>query len=762
MHKHFTFLILALLLVPLTLSAHAQQPLGLTRGTPTAQTGLDGMAARAPRDPLPAQTFTVNAFADLIDIDLTDNVCADMNGQCTLRAAIQSANAAPGSTVNIPAGVFQLAIGGRGEGLAANGDLDIYTDMTLLGAGADQTIINGGKLDGVLHIFTVKNVPSDPNINVTLSGLKVTNGRNISSVTTAITGGGITIENANATLDNVHIAGNSAYIGAGMQIGGTSTVSITNSTINNNVASSFSGGIDIFGGPTVTLINSTISGNTASTGGGVFVDDGSALTNVALTHVTIAYNKVSGAGGGLRSKLTTGSASSVSLADSIIAYNTANSAPDCVATIDKPFVSLGGSVVTNSTNCRGFDAVNDLQADPLLRSLTLNAPGTTPTHALKLNSAAVDYAGVCTMNDQRGVARPFGAGCDAGATEQIPADVPAPSAFVLFSPGNLERFSLGEEVTDLRWQAAIDATTYTLTLSRTAPDALTILDAVTVDAATACSKGACVYEFTPEQQALIVEGQYQWNLTAHNLGGSTPADAPFAFLIDRRLVRLIRNPSFELNTTTNPKFLTDFWRMNSTFSLDTPDALKKERSDLAYGGRDVLMFASVSPHTRRVTQGIGRVAKPEIAEMEPGDMLYFRFAWRGCNLSNASEARLVLRFIDPRNPSKNLVQTRKYAIPRVCDSADLWRVISREFKVPTRVKTPQGKWIEVSELRSISVEIVHLNYEVEYKPPVRENLYIDNVSLIVDLEPEFSVSMAAPAPNVPASGGPVPLPPPPQ
>ncbi len=762
MRMRLTFFILALLLLPLTFSAQAQQPLGLTRGTPMAQIGVSGTAARAPRTPLPAQTFTVNSTLDLIDIDLMDNMCASMNGQCTLRAAIQSANAAPGSTVLIPAGVFQLAIGGRGEGLAANGDLDIYADMTIVGAGAHQTVINGGKLDGVLHIFTVKSLPTDPNINVTISGLKVTNGRNISTLSTEITGGGITIENANATLNGVHIAGNSAYIGAGMQIGGTSTVSITNSTINNNVASSFSGGIDVFGGATVNVTNSTISGNTASTGGGVLVDDAGTVTNATLIHVTIAYNKANGSGGGLRSKLTATSASSVSFGDSIIAYNTAKNAPDCVATVDKPFISLGGSVVKDATLCRGFDTTNDLQADPLLRPLTLNMPGTTPTHVLKLNSPAVDRAGACAINDQRGVARPFGAACDAGATEQIPADVPAPGAFVLLSPSNLERFSLGEEVTELRWQAAVDATTYTLTLARTAPDALTILDAITVNAATACSTGTCVYEFTPAEQAFVVEGQYQWNVIAHNLGGSTSADAPFVFLIDRRLVRLIRNPSFELNTTTDPKFVTDFWRKNSGFGLNTPDNVVKDRRELAYRGCDVLMFAGVSPHARRVTQGVGRAIKPEIAEMEPGDMLYFSFAWRGCNFSNLSEVRVTLRFIDPRDTSKNLLHTRRFVIPSTCNNAELWRVVSRQFKVPTRVKAPSGELINVSELRSISVQVVHLNYDVELRPRVRENLYIDNVSLIVDLEPEFTPILSAPAPNVPASGGPVPLPPPPQ
>lgn len=761
MHKRLIFFIMVLLAALPALPAQAQFQTGLTRGAPLQQQGVSRSAA-APRAALPAQTFTVNSLLDRIDIDLTDNVCADMDGQCTLRAAIQSANAAPGSTVNIAlAGVFQLAIGGRGEGASMNGDLDIYTDMTIIGRGANQTIINGGKLDGVLHLFTVKNAPTDPNINVSISGIRVANGRNISTNSAQVTSGGITIENATVNLDGVHVVNNSAHIGAGMQIGGTSVVTITNSTINSNIASSFSGGIDIFGGPTVTITNSTISGNTAATGGGLYIEDGGPATIVTLNHTTIAYNTATGAGGGLRSKLTTGGTSGVVFSNSILAYNTATNAPDCLATVEKPFISLGNSIVNDATNCRGFDALNDLQADPLLRPLTLNVPGTTPTHALMLSSPAVDFVGACSIADQRSVMRPFGAACDSGATEQIPTDVPPPGAFTLFSPSNAIRLNLTDDVTDLRWHTAVDGTSYTVSLARTAPTTATIFENVVVDGAT-CSSGACVYEFTPEQQALIDEGQYQWSVTAHNLGGSTSATAPFTFAIDRRLVRLIRNPSFELMTTSDARFIADFWRKNTTFALSTNDQLLVDRRDMTYRGKNALMFGKVSPHTRRVSQVVGVRAKPEIGEMEPGDRLYLSLTWRGCNLSNASKFSLRINFIDPRNPTKNIGWLREFPIPITCTDADLWRTIARNIKVPARVKTPQGI-IEVSQVRNIWVEIAYLNYTVDYKPSARETLYIDNVSLVLDLEPEFTVPLApGSAPQPGTTNSLIPLPPPAQ
>src|ERR671926_346430 len=48
-----------------------------------------------------ATTFTVNSAGDGADANLADNVCNDGGGNCTLRAAIQQANATAGTdTIN--------------------------------------------------------------------------------------------------------------------------------------------------------------------------------------------------------------------------------------------------------------------------------------------------------------------------------------------------------------------------------------------------------------------------------------------------------------------------------------------------------------------------------------------------------------------------------------------------------------------------------------------------------------------------------------
>jgi CSLREA domain-containing protein len=52
-----------------------------------------------------AATFNVNSAVDAVDAVPGDGVCATAGGQCTLRAAVQEANALPGAdTISLPAG----------------------------------------------------------------------------------------------------------------------------------------------------------------------------------------------------------------------------------------------------------------------------------------------------------------------------------------------------------------------------------------------------------------------------------------------------------------------------------------------------------------------------------------------------------------------------------------------------------------------------------------------------------------------------------
>src|SRR3989475_8330214 len=120
--------------------------------------------------PAAAATFTVNDPADAVDAAPGDGRCATAGGTCTLRAAIQEANAHTGAdTIMVPAGTYLLTIPGRGEDMAATGDLDIRDDVTITGAGADRTIVDGNGIDRVFEIVNSAAV-------VAMSSLTIRNG----------------------------------------------------------------------------------------------------------------------------------------------------------------------------------------------------------------------------------------------------------------------------------------------------------------------------------------------------------------------------------------------------------------------------------------------------------------------------------------------------------------------------------------------------------------------------------------------------------
>ena len=99
-----------------------------------------------------------------------DGVCATTGDSvCTLRAAIQEANALVGAdTIKLKAGLYMLTIAGASENAGATGDLDITGDLTIIGTGAKNTFINGGKLDRVFHVMGA--------ISVTMTDMTIQNG----------------------------------------------------------------------------------------------------------------------------------------------------------------------------------------------------------------------------------------------------------------------------------------------------------------------------------------------------------------------------------------------------------------------------------------------------------------------------------------------------------------------------------------------------------------------------------------------------------
>ncbi|HEV2828469.1 MAG TPA: immunoglobulin domain-containing protein, partial [Pyrinomonadaceae bacterium] len=231
--------------------------------------------------PLLAAPLLVTITVDRTDDAPSASACTALPNDCSLRGAVDFANLAPATTINVPAGTYQLTIDGSSEGFAGDnsiGDLDITaTNTAIVGAGAGTTIIQQTQLnDRVIEV----NPFLDAGFVSSISGVTVTGGKE----TTAACGGGIvagSIGNA-LTVSNSVISGNSAT-GAG----------------------TFGGGGICFTGGSLTLSGTTVSGNsTSGSGGGIVYSAGDLLGRtpspgvLSVTNSTFSSNSAAGGGGG--------------------------------------------------------------------------------------------------------------------------------------------------------------------------------------------------------------------------------------------------------------------------------------------------------------------------------------------------------------------------------------------------------------------------------------------------------------------------------
>jgi hypothetical protein len=202
-------------------------------------------------------------------------------------------------------------------------------------------------------------------------------------------GGNISVSGT-STLSNVTITGGSTGNGSPGAPGGAGP----GPSSGGSAGSGGSGG-GVQASATTTLVNVTISDNTTGTGGAA----GSAGTGTPASPGLAGPN---GVGPGLQGG---------KLQASIVANNAGIAGCSTVA-------DQGGNLAFPDTSCPGT------LSDPLLGFLASNG-GPTRTRAIAPGSGALNLADqtLCQAIDQRGVARPQGAGCDAGAYELAPPSV---------------------------------------------------------------------------------------------------------------------------------------------------------------------------------------------------------------------------------------------------------------------------------------------------------------------------------------------------
>ena len=425
--------------------------------------------------------------AALLNVDTTTDdaaltVCDDATtNDCSLRGAIIKANGlSEASTINVPAGTYVLTQGTdctfKGAQIGTNvfntTALCLAGNITLIGAGADRTIIDANQPPGETFalapiMFVGNNAPVEiqgvtmkrgnftagslfgqggginnagtltladcvVSDNTSGNGGGIFNSGTLSMLRTTVTrnvadeGGGIINASTTVTISDSVISNNTALRNAGGIENFFGIVIITGSTISGNLCGGGGGGIANFGGNfqgVLRVTNTTISGNQASIGGGI---SNWSLSTSILENATIAANSASNLGGGLYNN----DVGAVELQNTIIAGNVGGPfGPDCFAFAPRQgaLISQGYNLIQDTSNCdiTGDTTGNITAQDPKLGVLADNG-GPTPTQALGNGSPAIDAGNpaapgsggfACTAIDQRGIPRPQGARCDMGAYE---------------------------------------------------------------------------------------------------------------------------------------------------------------------------------------------------------------------------------------------------------------------------------------------------------------------------------------------------------
>lgn len=378
-----------------------------------------------------AATFAVNTTADGPVV----GTCA-AGEACTLRDALNAATtgAEKDNVVTVPAGTYDLTAGELAIAAFEGGTVRV------VGGGARGTIVDAGGASRVL----------DTNADTTvLEGLTITGGAANELLGGELPGdgGGILFgTSAEAgTLRGVAVTDNTAMLNGG-GIAATpegavgKAVTIEDSTIAGNEVSggaveALGGGLYVLG--ELTMVNSTVAENVAEStvglqeGGGILAGPATtevATTSTAIVNSTIAENFVGtgGTGGGIFILNPAGGMiePTSTLTNTIVAYNEAGEAEaNC-----GPLTLTSKNDISSDGTCTFTDVASRSATDPLLGFLADNG-GETDTLVLLPGSPAIDTGTTegCPATDQRGVARPVGAGCDIGAYEFQPTPPAPPS-----------------------------------------------------------------------------------------------------------------------------------------------------------------------------------------------------------------------------------------------------------------------------------------------------------------------------------------------
>lgn len=448
--------------------------------TKTAPTGAQTFLSTVTGAPPPGcptsygRVIEVDTFQDLVDLDPADGICAGAGGACSLRAAVQEANATSAhDIIKAPGGIYVLMLTGS-ETIdvpdAQHGDLDITASVSIMGVGG-RAIVDGASASRLFDVHAL-----DDDAFVELAMLELRNGRqadqpggalkvsgetyvrdvrfvdnavansNISGSCAAFPDkracnrGGAIFNEAKLTIEDSLIennhtcgpqttgncGGNTGHAGAISNFETEADLTVRRSLIQDNSAR-FVGGVMNYLGR-VRLVNSTLFDHTGAWASHVYTKDGS----IALDHVTVI---VTGSQTSMHAT-STGASTTISLQSSVVYSDSFTGGDLCSVTGGPNILTLGNNRIGGFSSTAdyvgscpislgGSDATGGISMD----ATPSNNGGPTATVRLRASAtgsrvAIVDDGSTkCPPTDQRGVLRPRDGDsdgdseCDPGAFE---------------------------------------------------------------------------------------------------------------------------------------------------------------------------------------------------------------------------------------------------------------------------------------------------------------------------------------------------------
>src|SRR5215203_6642061 len=179
--------------------------------------------------------FTVNSTADTIDANPGDGLCADSNGQCTLRAAIEESNQEP--TPNVTStNVIIFALPNPAVIDLTLGELNITSGIWIFGPGARRLTVQRSFAPGTANFRIFRVASNGPGVEI--RRMSIRNGNAGSQ-----NGGGILVDvDSGVHVADVAITSNSGANGGGIAVAGR-TLILSRVLVTSNSAAFKGGGI---------------------------------------------------------------------------------------------------------------------------------------------------------------------------------------------------------------------------------------------------------------------------------------------------------------------------------------------------------------------------------------------------------------------------------------------------------------------------------------------------------------------------------------